>query len=309
MPTDLLGEIHSSTATTSPDWATYRSEVTGMYLLSGQGGGEWDSQHLIREYNRKINSLSPSWTGTIEANATGLFVEPYNAGFSYQGTGDFTDYKWDTYSLNFDGVDEYVDLGTHAALVPEDISISAWVKPDTLSNWEYVVARGLGGWKEAYRFQVGATDLFCAFGNGTSNDSISKAHGMSNSNWYHIAMTYDGATAKLYVDGSSIGSKSISIVMKTAGADTVIGRPVNVGGNYFDGKIDEVAIFNSALSASTISDIYNGGTPQSLASYSPVAWWRMGDGDTFPTLEDSSTNNFTGTMQNMEAADIVADTP
>jgi hypothetical protein len=48
--------------------------------------------------------------------------------------------------------------------------------------------------------------------------------------------------------------------------------------------MDEVAIWNSALSAAQIRAIYNGGTPQSLAPYSPLAWWRMGDGP----LDDGS---------------------
>jgi len=90
MPNDLLGEIHSSNSVSSGDWAAFRSEVTGMYLLSGQGG-EWDAQHLIREYNRKVYSLYESWTGDSPVT-TGLFIDPYNAGFSYQGTGDFRGY-------------------------------------------------------------------------------------------------------------------------------------------------------------------------------------------------------------------------
>ena len=61
-----------------------------MYLLSGQGG-EGDGQHLIREYNRKIDSLYKSWTGSAPVT-TGLFIDPYNAGFSYEGTGDFRGY-------------------------------------------------------------------------------------------------------------------------------------------------------------------------------------------------------------------------
>jgi hypothetical protein len=91
MPLDLLGEIHSSTGVLSGDWRTYREEVTGMYLLSGGLGAssEWYANHLIREYNQKVDTLSGSWA---PASVTGLMIEPYDAGFRYEGTGDFRDY-------------------------------------------------------------------------------------------------------------------------------------------------------------------------------------------------------------------------
>tara|TARA_A100001201_G_scaffold140061_1_gene132730 strand:- start:1094 stop:1369 length:276 start_codon:yes stop_codon:yes gene_type:complete len=90
MPIDLLSEIHSSTATGSGDWASFRAEVTGMYLLSGQDS-EVGRQHLLREYNRNINERYKSWTGSSPVT-TGLFIDPYNNGFSYIGTGNFRNY-------------------------------------------------------------------------------------------------------------------------------------------------------------------------------------------------------------------------
>jgi len=90
MPLDLLGEIHSSTGVLSGDWRSFREEVTRMYL-TGASSEEWDSQHLIKEYNRQVNSRYKAWTGSAPVT-TGLFIDPYNAGFSYQGTGDFRNY-------------------------------------------------------------------------------------------------------------------------------------------------------------------------------------------------------------------------
>ena len=91
MPLDLLGEIHSSTGVLSGDWRTYREEVTGMYLLSGglSASPEWYANHLIREYNQIVDTLSGSWVG---ASVTGLMIDPYDAGFRYEGTGDFRGY-------------------------------------------------------------------------------------------------------------------------------------------------------------------------------------------------------------------------
>jgi hypothetical protein len=62
-----------------------------------------------------------------------------------------------------------------------------------------------------------------------------------------------------------------------------------------------MAFFHSALSASDISDIYNSGEPASLSSYSPVGWWRMGDGteaESGTTIYDMSDNTNNGTLTN-----------
>ena len=223
----------------------------------------------------------------------------------------------ESYSVGLDGTNDYVDVGTSSTLNPADLTISAWIKPASLSNWKYIMTRGLGGWKEAYRFQVGEDDLFCAFGNGTSNDEISRAHGMSTGTWYHVVVTYDGSTAALYKNGARLGAtESISIVMESASEDTVIGRPVNTGGSYFHGNISEVGFWNVALDADAITTIYNSGKPfkftRNKGDYDNasnlVSWWRMGesDGGTGTTVTDLAGSN-NGTLTN--GAAFSTDTP
>lgn len=74
-------------------------------------------------------------------------------------------------------------------------------------------------------------------------------------------------------------------------------------------NIDELAIWASDES-SNISSIYNSGTPHnlSLLASPPANYWRMGDGDTFPTLQDN-IGALDATMTNMTVSDIVNDVP
>jgi hypothetical protein len=76
-------------------------------------------------------------------------------------------------------------------------------------------------------------------------------------------------------------------------------------------KVDELAIFN-ADESTNVGNIYNSGAPHDLSALSnpPEHWWRMGDGDTFPNLQDSGdTGGCIFAMNNMTAASIVSDVP
>ena len=160
----------------------------------------------------------------------------------------------------FDGSDDYVDCGTSSILNPSVISVSMWVKANTLSNWGYLINRG-DDFNGAYRLEIGASNIYANFGNGSSGSSINKAHGISTGSWHHLAWTYDGSTATVYVDGVSKGTESISITMESASHNTTIGKSNPSGGDYFDGLINEVAIWDEALDADAVTALYNSGTP------------------------------------------------
>ena len=274
-----------------------------MYLLSGQGG-EWDSQHLIREYNRNINSLYKSWTPT-EPNATGLFIEPYNAGFSYQGTGDFRDYKWDTYSLQYDGVDEYVTVGD-VGLSQSAGTISLWVNAQNWDNYDNpfdtssaVINAGI----RADFYGGGTPVLFVVYakdGGGTTSAALDAS--AFDDQWGHMVITWSGSTIKGYTNG--VESFSNTDLYTSFVVDSLIigaGFWWNSTYRFFEGLIDEMAAWDSALSAVQIRAIYNGGTPESLTPYSPTAWWRMGDGP----LDDGSADLIGDQMNPTLGSDLI----
>jgi hypothetical protein len=136
---------------------------------------------------------------------------------------------------------------------------------------------------------------------------------VSTNTWYHLALvlTYtDSSTSsgQFYIDGSTVGS-AIALSGRTlAGLNEgfVVGMyPFNFGtGQYnypFPGEVDELSIFNSALSSSNITSIYNSGVPNDISSLNPVGWWRMGDGTeagSGTTVYDMSSNSNNGTLTN-----------
>tara|TARA_R110002012_G_scaffold184031_2_gene350592 strand:- start:360 stop:1646 length:1287 start_codon:yes stop_codon:yes gene_type:complete len=146
--------------------------------------------------------------------------------------------------------------------------------------------------------------------------------------WLHLAITYDGGTTgsssgsisdyhsrfSIFIDGTTqLTTNQHSNYGWSSGIDSdvfTVGRSGSTN-NWLKNecKIDELAVWGTDETAN-ISSIYNSGTPHSLSTLGspPLHWWRLGDGDTYPTLIDSidSTNL---TMNSMTSADIVSDVP
>jgi hypothetical protein len=121
-------------------------------------------------------------------------------------------------------------------------------------------------------------------------------------------MTWNGTnTMRVYKDGTQVATKVQATTISSNTDPVYLGKRNGYG--WLTGKMDEIGIFNTELSSSDVTAIYNSGTPLSLSSYNPISWWRMGDNDTFPTLTDNGSGGNNGTMTNMVSGDIVTDVP
>jgi hypothetical protein len=102
----------------------------------------------------------------------------------------------------------------------------------------------------------------------------------------------------LYLDGNNDTGATSGTLSGTISNSTSLQIGARNGGFPFSGNIDEVSVYNSELSQSDVSAIYNGGVPNDISSLSPLSWWRCGDGDTAPTLTDNGSASNDGTMTN-----------
>jgi hypothetical protein len=146
--------------------------------------------------------------------------------------------------------------------------------------------------------------------------------------WKHIVVTYDGAsdglkadtpyTLKIYINGSEVITSSGDFTQGGGVEDNdgpiepvYVGFGRNPNGFYMrQSLIDEFGYWNQELTSSQVSNLYNSGVPTDLTTFSPSAAhvYRMGDGDTFPTIEDK-VGNADQTMTNMASSNFVTDTP
>lgn len=193
------------------------------------------------------------------------------------GGGAFTN----QYSVSFDQVDDFVSFGPVTALNSASaFSVSVW-----------------------YKLSGGGLNAGMIVGAGTTNPSFYIQHFYNNNifigfastsrsvpatqdtDWHHIAYVTDSGTHKLYWDGNdmSLGGTPPSTTGSSLGNTFYLGK-WNTYTSYFGGNIDELAVFNSALSASDISTLRGGasagtlGVPADISSLNPAGWWRMGDG-------------------------------
>jgi hypothetical protein len=96
---------------------------------------------------------------------------------------------------------------------------------------------------------------------GADNFAIS-ANSYSDGQWHYAVVTYDGSAIRLYIDGSQVATKSTS----GATPDNTGTQPLRIGANslalnqYFTGSIDEVRVWNRAVTSSEVSSQYNSGT-------------------------------------------------
>jgi len=132
--------------------------------------------------------------------------------------------------------------------------------------------------------------------------------------WHHIAMVADGGTATFYLDGVSRDTMSYTQDAATnPDTNLLIGAVSSAAENYYfmAGDIDEVAIWDSALSADAVTAVYNSGAPNNLNqdngdytnSGDLQGWWRMGEGNDpgYYLISDASGNGNDGTTQNEPA--------
>lgn len=94
-------------------------------------------------------------------------------------------------------------------------------------------------------------------GDGSSFNTVVKGSDENINQWHFVATTYDGSTNILYIDGEKIGSQNVNY---SASGTANIGRSPGFG-RYHNGKIDDVRVYNTALSESQINSIYNNTNP------------------------------------------------
>jgi len=188
-------------------------------------------------------------------------------------------------AYSFDGIDDYIDLGNSSFFnIPHAITISAWVKPMSLTGWGFIVSKAQAC-RSAANYNMMLVDNGLVFDYWEGSVSASGIYGdklyqaspaLNTGQWYHLAVTYNFSTFEIntYMNGVHTGgtwlndfppqvaspiltqnrlSLGAALIYSTVGncATMSAGDPIGA----FDGVIDEVALYNRILSESEIHEL------------------------------------------------------
>ena len=185
-------------------------------------------------------------SGSSVADSSGRGNAGVVSGAAWSGVGRFGS------ALSFDGVNDWVTVADAGSLdLTSRMTLEAWVRPAALGGWRTVVFKERAGGVVygLYGDQAGGRPLGQVFIGGERNAVGSSLLPLNV--WSHLATTFDGSVVRLYVNGTLVGSSAVSGSMAASTGSLRIGGN-SVWSEWFAGLIDEVRLYNRALSAGEI---------------------------------------------------------
>ena len=205
-------------------------------------------------------------------------------------------------ALQFDGVNDYVSF---TPVTANEMTISLWAKASAADGTfgYYFSSDTTGTDREGLRITETAGGSFgqISYFDGAA---ITNLHLLSSPlDWNHLVLIRNTTTKalQLYVNGVSVYSSSIAAISTN---NIFILGTLNGTANYLNGTLDEVSIWNTALSGTDITNLYNSGNGNLATNYSPAnlqAYWRMNGSGTDRTAVDEQ-GTYDGTLNNFPAS-------
>lgn len=259
---------YSSTNCKNNNWLYTQFKSGSAWLITPYSGNQYDPWLVdttgIGNYGSvayNANAIYPTVylnPDIVISKGTGTSDEPYQlsadtvtssqVGEYFNG---YTSYK----NLDF----AYYDFGSSVSVIAKFKIDDYPIKfADIVANWE---TGGFG--------LVIDTDKKLKFGIRTTTGSAyvyaASSGAVSLSEWHTAVGTYDGTTIKVYLDGSLVGSTTISGSIKSTSAQIAVGADPYTGGSasgeYFPGYVSEVSVIDQAIGASTIATYFSKSTP------------------------------------------------
>ncbi|WP_089354861.1 LamG-like jellyroll fold domain-containing protein [Ekhidna lutea] len=201
-------------------------------------------------------------------------------------------------ALDFDGVDDHVVVDDIFDAI-DSLSIEVWINPSSAQGGEgIIVSQSTSSVAEGWELRRIGTTIQLTFRSSNSTQ-YTASNTLTPDTWQHVAGVWDGSNIIVYVDGVAGSSAGTAGNIPDNARNLIIG---NHDGNarFFQGQIDEVRIWNAALTQTEITTYANANTVLFHPNYSDLlAYYRFDDGTGSTILEDVFGNN-DGTLTNMD---------
>ena len=163
-------------------------------------------------------------------------------------------------AASFDGVNDSVAVPSSAGLSPTaTVTVEAWVRPSavpTAGNFASIVTKA-----ESYALQFNGPRLeFTTMAGGTRRRVQAAAGALVAGQTYHVVGTFDGTTQRLFVNGAQVATGTFSGAMSVNANRVVLGS-WDTASEFFNGTIDDAALYAKVLTATQVATHYNQGRP------------------------------------------------
>ena len=158
-------------------------------------------------------------------------------------------------ALGFDGTNDWVTVPDQASLdLTTGMTLEAWVNPAALG----------GAWRTALLKENGGTLAYALYAhdgargpaghvNPGADTGVGAASALPVNAWSHVAVTYDATTMRVYVNGAQVATRAVSGALQNGSGPLRIGGNAVWGGEFFSGSLDEVRVYNRALTAAEVA--------------------------------------------------------
>ena len=250
-PTDASGSTVTRTYTQPSVTVGTSSLNTFTFNWNGAAYPIYDSSLVLALNFNNNSSIGESSTKFIDISKNANNGTCSGAACpTYTSSGKFGG------AYTFNGSSKYITCGSAASLNPTNaLTIEAWIKPSSLSGERAIVHKQNWNNKTGYYLETIGKQVEFALGNG-SNIALDGATSLVTGAWYHVAGVLNGTTMTIYVNGKADGTGSFSGTVKTGTESLLIGKNAYWSGEFFNGPIDEVRVYNRALSANEIAMQY-----------------------------------------------------
>jgi len=207
--------------TSTPAKRVWDSYFKGVFHLGETSGGSGAIKNSTSTSNGGTDSGSPTFGATGEVDG----------------------------AINFDGTNDYINLGKAFQTITTAITIEGWMKPDVVADQKYWFSVGLNSpaFKGVVVGTVGTSGkISCETGDGSAMNNLLSSGTYSTTSLIYVVVTWDGTTKKIFLNGAYDNSKFFSGPIKY---DTTQISLIGMGwtsGGYFDGIVDEVRVSNAA---------------------------------------------------------------
>jgi hypothetical protein len=242
------------------DVAVYSGVLSGPQVQS-----HFQCGHRYRDVVLGTTGLQSYWrlgeiSGVTAFDSTGAVNGAHSNGPTLGGTGAPT---YANGATIFDGVDDYIGFGdVYDFAGTSSFTVEGWFNRTTVGEagtWRIVVGKEPAsdprdGW--AIAISPGTQLIYFDRVNASNDDVVASTTATVAGTWYHFAASYDGATMRMYVNGALEDSTPSALSIPNTTYPLRLGSLEPAPTNRFAGRLDEIAIYNVALSAAQVAEHY-----------------------------------------------------